>query len=944
MILTKKRKKFISMLSAILMVAIMVVPNTLTSHAANELVIAQYVNVNGVVTAGEQPNTGTYNGNWTASIPMGKVMSGIEPSMKQAADAGYYPHGKDGAYKIAYIEYMVTFPEGANINDDGITLANTTSMFNGAAFTKSVNGQTVSFKFPLNDVNWATIYNAYKQDGGADSTKTIDINVPYTVVANSKEEAKAAEEKTITSSGSFETHGSGTFYSWTKVVYNTDNSSQSLAPGFSTSNVFRPKEMDAAQTVDLDADLMINEDTGNNTITKQKSDKMEFVGVLDTKSIKDQMAAIENSHAGAQAANIMIENLISSFMAKLTLPRELSFSANEAILEGANGIFEIESVTLEDNEKTAAVKFNLVGADSIDTFEKLKNAINSVDDQLKVVYKSVKFNEAAEGGTSYEAIGTVKGNLTARATHTLSGNVINFDLTWNGKQSDTGKSFSNPTAIALSVKYPESTEQTVRENGNLDGDILINDDTQMDKIVTFDEKDIFKVTGTLDVTPIKEQMKAVEDRYQADQVAENIDITDMYCEFKTSIELPAGLKFVDGVENLVELRGANDKFKISQLEVENNKLTVTMVVKEEVQTFREIKDAVDGVDGTLLIDVNGVTFSEDAVANVNYTMKGEVGGVFRAKATHKLTGNVVNFRYKWEGVQVDGGEDFAYPGTDEILGTVKYSPIVVIPFEANEVLPGDLSIGDDTQNTHVYETTKDTKLNLTGSLDVRLVKNQLKEVEDRFNKSNIDPKSIKVSEYSSIFVATLTLPEELDFSDTSTAKLMYDNIKFKIISTEFNGKEVTVKMTVNADVKDYNDLKDAVESMDDVLKVTVNDVMFNEQAVENTNYTLRGTMTGNLKALATSPAGNKIRFNLSWNAEQMEGGEDFTSPESKNIAFTLKYVDKKVQPNVNVEKTKPETKKNNSPNTGDNSQVVLYSMLGLLGLVGTSLTYRKKSR
>ena len=88
-------------------------------------------------------------------------MAGIESEMKKAATNGWYPHGKDGKNKIAYVEYKVTFPEGVTIDTAKITTDNSTAMFNKAAFTHTVNGQVVTFKFPLRDENWAGIYKHY---------------------------------------------------------------------------------------------------------------------------------------------------------------------------------------------------------------------------------------------------------------------------------------------------------------------------------------------------------------------------------------------------------------------------------------------------------------------------------------------------------------------------------------------------------------------------------------------------------------------------------------------------------------------------------------------------------------------------------------------------------------------------------------------------------------
>ena len=52
------------------------------------------------------------------------------------------------------------------------------------------------------------VYKHYNEDGGAASNRTLDISIPYTVKANSLNEAKALESKNITAKGDFETHAS----------------------------------------------------------------------------------------------------------------------------------------------------------------------------------------------------------------------------------------------------------------------------------------------------------------------------------------------------------------------------------------------------------------------------------------------------------------------------------------------------------------------------------------------------------------------------------------------------------------------------------------------------------------------------------------------------------------------------------------------------------------
>ena len=712
-------------LMAMVMVAGMVLPGARTVEAASQLQVAQYVKTaKGTVTGASGSNHGTYAGEWKASIPMADVMSAFESEMKKEADAGHFPWDIETVSTSASIYYNVTFPEGVTVGNP--TTSSSTNMIPANTISNSKSGNTVKFKFKLADVNWATIYNYYQQDRAAGTAnRTVNVTIPYTLTANSKQEAQALEAKTIDSTGNFSFYPSGSWGRWGigKQTFNADLSKQPLATNFASSDVFQTQEV--SQTVNIDADLKLGSDTGNNTITVQKADNMDFVGVINAKTIKDQMAQIEASY-GTDADKIALSNLKTGFTAKITLPNELTFASKDAVLDGANGSFKIESVTGDDH--SATVTFRLVNDDQIDTFAKLKAAVNKVDDELKVTFKTAKFNGNAQANTDYEVTGSISGDLTATATNKVSGRQINFNLTWNGKQTEAGKSVHNPSQIALSVRYAESTEQV---------------------------------------------------------------------------------------------------------------------------------------------------------------------------------------------------------------------------FHADVKLPGDILVGDETEHNQVYEVAEGSKVAFTGALDVTPVKKQLKQVEAQFNQSHLDPASIAVSDYSSTFTAKLTLPDQMDFDGTPDVSLLNDNGKYKIISSQVTGRTITVTMTVNKNVSSFADLKDAVNGMDDQLKVLVNGTVFNSQAKADTNYTVRGIMNGQLKAKATNPlSGKTIRFSFNWEAEQLPSGADAINPTSKDISFTLKY---KAAP-----APKPEPKPNKpvapvkdtriAPKTGDQTQLPIYASLAVGALAIGLFAFARKRK
>ena len=622
--------------------------------------VSKYIKTEHV--GGEPSIPGTYNGEWFASIKMGKVMAGLEEEMNIARRNGLYPHGKHGKNQIAYIEYTVKFPE--NVTLGNVTTANTTSMFNTSGITHTIKDQSVTFEIPLNDVNWQGIYDAYTADGGANSEKTIDLKIPYSVVFNNEEDAKEWGNQKITAKGSFETHASGNFlgYLMTKKVYNTDESTTSVAPEYA------PKRHEPGNPLKpvtgLEADLLISEDTGKNIITKLKTDKMDFVGALNVEPIKGKLKEIAGQYQDA-SKEISLKDLTTTFTAELTLPQELAFPEQvAATLAGAKDKFKITSTTI--NGQTATVTLTLKDSDKITSFAQLKEAVLGVEDQLKVTLPGVTFKDTATAGTAYKVTGKITGNFSATATNTATNNEIPFNFTWDGKQSQAGASATDPNEIALSVRYVEPMK--------LPGDILIGTNTEHTEVYEAKKNDVLAFTGTLDVTPVKEQLlQVMENSGVSPDAASTINISDYKSRFVATLTLPNELDFVNNPS--VKLLKDNSKYKIIETKVEGKTITVTMTVKkEDVTTLADLVEAVNGMEDTLEVVVKGVKFNDQSRPDTNYTVRGTMTGYLTAVASKVAGNNDIPYYFAWEAEQSEEGADYlAKEGSKEITFSLKYT-------------------------------------------------------------------------------------------------------------------------------------------------------------------------------------------------------------------------------------------------------------------------------
>lgn len=695
-------RKFTKKLHALIIIAAMLITQLAAvipaSAASNILPVAQYVTQTGSTTGGADGNSATYNGTVKLKIPMSKVLEPNESEMHNAAASGLYPHGREGKNKIAYIEYNVTFPEDVNIGN--ISVANSVSYIDGNRIIKTVNGRNVNFKMYLNDVNWQGIYNAYLADKANPDAHTVDITIPYSVTVSDKAAAARMEGETIVGKGDFSFYpsGYGAAFGFGLQTYNTDVANV----GFTT-NLVQHFPQDQTSTGNLEGDILVGNETEHNSVYEaQKNDTIDFTGNLNVKPIKDELTRLETLFQGAVAVGIKVENMDTVFNASIELPAGMKFKdANpEVQLLGANGKFEIASSTLVGNKVNVTIK--LKDANNITTYAELKNAVSGVDDNLKVVVKGAQFTSNSTPDTNYTVVGTVSGKFTAKATNVFSNKVINFNYVWNGKQSADGADATNPTdlsKISFTLKYNEPT--VVNDERDLEGDILIGNETEHNKVFETGRTDTHEVTGLLKVKPVKDQMTQIENHYN-NPIANQISLDAVDTTFTASLELPNEMTFGSGTP-AATLEGANNIFKITNVNRTGNKVVVTIKLVKNYTNYEDLARDIRSVDDDLKVKIGGVKFTAAAVANTNYTMKGEVGGLFKAKATHTPTGKVVNFNLKWNGKQTaDGADAIAPTDLSKITFTLKYVPETtpVKPQKSSKI--GKIVKTGDTANILLY--------------------------------------------------------------------------------------------------------------------------------------------------------------------------------------------------------------------------------------------------
>ena len=704
------------------------------AHAAADLPAAQFASVSGSgACAANEQAPATYTGTFAAKLQMTELLKPFETQVKSEADAGHFPWDKETVSTSASFYYTVTFPQGTTVQ--AASASESSSMI--ASVTESAvssDSLTHTFKIKLNDVNWAQIYAAYQQDTSNPSAHTVDVTIPYSIAANSADEAKAIAARNVTATGSFSFYPSGTWgrFGIGLQTFNMDAFSAPVASDMSAFPCFTPAApVEVSQAGTLPGDLLGAVDLGAVdtehdavAVAAGQSSPVSLTGALYTDPVKEQMAAIERqySQTNSDFQNIALSNVDFGFEAVLTLPEGMAYTdaSKSATLSGSDD-FEVSSVVVSG--QTATVKFALTDAAKakVRTYADLKAIVDAVASPLQVTVAGVVFTSASSADTEYTVKGSVSGSFAALASKSAAtgGREIQFNLTWTGEQKTGLEDAKTQPGITYTVKYKAAPVEptTVSQAGTLPGDLLGAVDlgavdTEHDAVaVAAGQSSPVSLTGALYTDPVKEQMAAIERQYsQTNSDFQNIALSNVDFGFEAVLTLPEGMAYTDASKSAT-LSGSDD-FEVSSVVVSGQTATVkfalTDAAKAKVRTYADLKAIVDAVASPLQVTVAGVVFTSASSADTEYTVKGSVSGSFAALASKSAAtgGREIQFNLTWTGEQKTGLEDAkTQPG---ITYTVKYKAAPVEPTTPTE----------PTKNTTKTPSTSQTlaKTGFSGAL------------------------------------------------------------------------------------------------------------------------------------------------------------------------------------------------------------------------------------
>ena len=440
------------------------------AHAATDLPAAQFASVSGSgACAANEQAPATYTGTFAAKLQMTELLKPFETQVKSEADAGHFPWDETVSTSASFY-YTVTFPQGTTVQT--ASASESSSMI--ASVTESwvsSDSLTHKFKIKLNDVDWEGIYEAYQQDMSNPSAHTVDVTIPYSIAANSADEAKAIAARNVTATGFFSFYPSGTLRQWGfgLQTFNMDAFSAPVASDMSDFPCLTPAApvgpAIVSQAGTLPGDLLGAVDSGAVdtehdavAVAAGQSSPVSLTGALYTDSIKKQMADIERqySQTNSDFSKIAVSNVDFGFEAVLTLPEGMAYTdaSKSATLSGSDD-FKVSSVGVSG--QTATVKVGLTDAAKakVTTYADLKAIVDAVASPLQVTVAGVVFTSASSADTEYTVKGSVSGSFAALASKSAAtgGREIQFNLTWTGEQKNGLEDAKTQPGITYTVKY-----------------------------------------------------------------------------------------------------------------------------------------------------------------------------------------------------------------------------------------------------------------------------------------------------------------------------------------------------------------------------------------------------------------------------------------------------------------------------------------------------------
>lgn len=671
-----------------------------------------------------------------------------------------------------------------------------------------------------------------------------------------------------------------------------------------------------------------------------------LTGSVDVSGIKSQMEGIEAQFGEDKDdfSKIALTDAASTFTATFTLPEGVvapkDLSAADVTATGLGDCYKVESARAEGNK--VIVTFSLKSA--FTNYQELKNAVestgkagskpspagrralanyqalgaaagataaagpqmNPLSDAIELTIPGFTLsNDAVANGDELTITGDVSGSFAAVASNE-TGKVKRFDFTWTGTQAAAGKDVratdDSTIQLTILVKKPYQLElgadmlATVLPENPTDADLkAAGTNTEHDSIVNVLQGQKLNITGTIDATSVKNQMKEIEGQFGVGQDGyASIALSGLSSSFTATFTLPQGISFPAGLsKDSLVVEGLANTFEVTDAQVSGNTLTVTLGLKGGITNYQQLKDAVDAMGDTLKVTVPAVVVNTDVADGTTLSATGTLTGKFDAVAT-SAAGTEKDFSFTWTGKQTA-------EGTDALLSSADDAPIqlsVQTPGiqKASNTLDGDIwGTSIDTSTQALMVGARDT-FSLTGAIDTTGIRSQMEGIEAQFGEDRGDLSKISLSGTSSSFTACVTFPDQVTLP-TSMDQVSVGGLGdlYTVTNKHVEGQNLYITFGLKGNYENYQQLKDAVFATGvpgvgsgTWITLTVNGLSLKaDEVTNNQQLTVTGSVKGSFDSVARGSSGRIEHFQFDWTASQAKDGKDAFATSDDAIQQTL---------------------------------------------------------
>ncbi|MGO5352417.1 hypothetical protein ACTQX5_02855 [Faecalicoccus sp. LCP19S3_E3] len=825
------------------------------------------------------------------------------------------------------VQWKLTLPEGASADTKNITIDD--SIFEVESINQDGQILTVVLKPKTNFTNLQQLADAVH-------THKDSLDVTFASIQLGQKKDTAAKNYTFVGTPSISLNADVFNGDQVNVVqYNWNPTQKADAADPENGSAISYTYKTPTRTVLL-GDLRIGEDTQHEAITEiDPQDTHAIYGDLNVEPIQHAVESMNTSHGGSvgnPVDDVALENMDSSFTAELSFPDQMRLASNlesSISLEGANGVFEIKNVEKLADRNAITVSIALKDARNYDNFADLYKQVMSVAPKLTVKVDGVEVDAGSVSkGDLLHMEGTLEGTFYAKATR--NSKTEEYAYQWVAIQdplgTDANQDSSDTQTIGLTLKVKQATPEKIEQEFTLNGDLLLDDNTEHEAVAKMETDKDYTVTGRLQVTPIKDRLEALNTMYGGEpgKPVEEITLKDTTCIFNATIIYPETVILPGNLKASTTLTGADSLFQIEKITKDEamHTVTVTMSLKESYNDFTKLYNDVKAIEDTLDLNIADVQVARDKVSNGDRIhFVGEVNGSFHGIATKNKT--TKEFSFGFTAVQDPEGRDFTQ--SQEDTATIALTAEVAgIPekIEQEFTLNGDLLLDDNTEHEAVAKMETDKDYTVTGRLQVTPIKDRLEALNTMYGGEPGKPvEDITLKDMTCIFNATISYPKTVilpgDLKASTTLTGADSLFQIEKITKDEAMHTVTVTMSLKESYNDFTKLYNDVKAIEDTLDLNIAGVQIARDKVSNGDRIhFVGEVNGSFHGIATKNETTK-EFSFGFTAVQDPEGRDFTQgqEDTATIALTAEVEEKETPTNPdepephNEEPGKPDVNK-----------------------------------